>query len=87
MEIKNIGKNYLEKNKTSPLLKPPEKDFHLACASSPTMVQASKFGDITAQLVLTQWEILVEGGTGRKKNYYYFNNFSNGIQKTVELFW
>ena len=28
MKIKNLGKNYLEKNKTSPLLKTPEKDFH-----------------------------------------------------------
>ena len=28
MKNKNLGKNYLEKNKTSPLLKTPEKDFH-----------------------------------------------------------
>ena len=27
MKNKNLGKNYLEKNKTSPLLKTPEKDF------------------------------------------------------------
>ena len=27
MKNKNLEKNYLEKNKTSPLLKTPEKDF------------------------------------------------------------
>ena len=26
---KNLGKNYLEKNKTSPPLKTPEKDFQI----------------------------------------------------------
>ena len=31
MKNKNLGKNDLEKNKTSPLLKTPEKDFqHLS---------------------------------------------------------
>ena len=29
MKNKNLGKNYLEKNKTSPLLKTPEKDFQV----------------------------------------------------------
>ena len=28
MKNKNLGKNHLEKNKTNPLLKTPEKDFH-----------------------------------------------------------
>ena len=27
MKNKNLGKNNLEKNETSPLLKPPQKDF------------------------------------------------------------
>ena len=29
MKNKKSWKNYLEKNKTSPLLKTPEKDFHV----------------------------------------------------------
>ena len=29
MKNKNLGKNDLEKNKTSPLLKTPEKDFQV----------------------------------------------------------
>ena len=29
MKNKKSWKNYLEKNKTSPLLKTPEKDFHM----------------------------------------------------------
>ena len=33
MKNKKSWKNYLEKNKTSPLLKTPEKDFHYCLVS------------------------------------------------------
>ena len=36
MKNKNLGKNYLEINKTSPLLKTPEKDSHTTLGLCPS---------------------------------------------------